>query len=102
MLTEAIATVGPISVTFHACDSFIAFRFYNGGIFTDINCSSEYTTINHEVLAVGYGTDENGTDYYILKNSWGKNWGDGGFFKMARNKNNHGIATSASYPIVQV
>ncbi|ONM55304.1 Cysteine proteinase 2 [Zea mays] len=55
--------------------------------------------VNHAVLAVGYGV-EDGVPYWLIKNSWGADWGDEGYFKMEMGKNMCGVATCASYPIV--
>jgi C1A family cysteine protease len=41
------------------------------------------TSIDHGVLVVGYGT-ESGTDYWLLKNSWGTTWGEKGYFRILR------------------
>jgi len=95
-LTNALARVGPVSVAIDA--SAPTFRSYRSGVHYSSRCSSR--RLNHAVLAVGYGS-EGGRDYYLVKNSWGTRWGAGGYIKMARNRrNNCGIATKPSYPIV--
>lgn len=52
-------------------------------------------------MLVGYGVEKD-QKYWLVKNSWSEQWGENGYIKMARNKNNNcGVATQASYPIVE-
>lgn len=96
LLQTAIATVGPVTVHFDA--SLESFQFYSSGIYYDFACNK--TNGNHYGLAIGYGT-ENKLGYYIVKNSFGKSWGEQGYVKMARfQSNNCGIATNAIYPLL--
>lgn len=97
-LMEAVATVGPISVAIDAADE--KFQLYKEGVYVGKSCNKY--NVNHAVLIVGYGTDsKTGLDYWLVKNSWGKKWGDKGYIKMVRNKNNANcIASYASYPLM--
>lgn len=94
-LMNAVATVGPIAVAIQVTRSF---QTYQSGVYYEVGCDPR--KLNHAVLIVGYGT-EGSNDYWLVKNSWGTQWGQDGYIKMSRNKNNNcGIASAASYPLV--
>ena len=59
--------------------------------------------MNHGVLVVGYGYDEDtDLDYWLIKNSWGTTWGDNGYGKIKMNSEHGicGIHFVATYPII--
>ncbi|KAK3101998.1 hypothetical protein FSP39_008009 [Pinctada imbricata] len=92
-LQSAVAN-GPVMAVIDA--SHASFQMYKSGIYYEPACNPP--KLDHAVLVVGYGS-ENGHDYWIVKNSWGVNWGDKGYILMSRNRdNNCGIASGASYP----
>ena len=78
-MTAAIATVGPITVAIDA-NMFEFSHWKSSGIFMGIStrgqtCGNGLNSLNHELNAIGYGTLL-GVDYYILRNSWGEDWGE--------------------------
>jgi len=95
-LQQAVDGEGPVAVAIDA--SPFSFSFYSGGVYYESSCSS--TRLNHAVLAVGFGTS-GGDEFWQVKNSWGRSWGESGYIRMSRNRNNNcGIATDACYPTV--
>merc|ERR1711973_62660 len=90
-LEYGVGTFGPFSTCIDASGQ--GFMQYKSGVYSNPNCSRDY--LDHAVLTVGYG-NEDGKDYWLIKNSWGAYWGDNGYIKMARNADNMcGIASNA-------
>ena len=100
---------GPLAVGFEVYNDFFA---YKSGVYHHVfsddrdGLTGEYDPfelINHAVLIVGYGTDaESGEDYWIVKNSWGENWGENGYFRIRRGNDECGFESLAvaSTPIL--
>ncbi|KAH0570915.1 Cathepsin B [Spironucleus salmonicida] len=59
------------------------FDYYHSGVYEHVSGGVEGS---HAVMLVGWGV-ENDTPYWLLKNSWGSTWGEGGYFKMIRGVN---------------
>ncbi|XP_057948263.1 zingipain-2-like [Malania oleifera] len=91
-LLKAVANQ-PISIAIDARSK--QFRYYSGGLYTGW-CNS---FLNHAMTLVGYQTDnETGVEYWLLKNSWGPEWGEDGYMKIPRGRCR--LARDASYPVI--
>merc|ERR1712176_1069525 len=86
----AALNTGSLSVAFEVTDYL---QQYSSGIMKDTTCTG---SPNHAVAAVGYTST-----YVLVKNSWGKDWGDKGFVKFARNHGNCGLFQYSSYPSLE-
>jgi len=83
----------PISVAIQANQA--AFQSYSSGVLTG-RCGQR---LDHGVVAVGYGTDPVGGDYWKVRNSWGTGWGEKGYIRIERSTADLcGILDASSYP----
>lgn len=90
---KAAIEQGVLSIALAAGSS--AFQLYRSGILNSSACGTE---VNHAVGMVGYG-NQDGTDYWIVRNTWGSSWGDGGYIKIAAVEGT-GICASQSYSFI--
>jgi len=105
---EKAVSQQPVSIAIEADTK--SFQLYAGGVYDSKECGEE---VDHGVLVVGYGFDKTPKDsamhhkkhhkhYWKVKNSWGSEWGESGFIRMARRISSEtgqcGITTSPSFP----
>ncbi|RVE54806.1 hypothetical protein evm_000573 [Chilo suppressalis] len=93
-LKVALINHGPLSVSVNVNKQF---QSYAGGVFYDSQCDP--TVLNHEVSLVGYG-EQDGDTFWILKNSWGPEWGIDGYMHISARDNTCGVATEPSYAVI--
>lgn len=80
---------GPVTVMVNSQGPF---KYYKSGIIDSLECTPE---VDHAVLAIGYGTYKNKQgnleDYFILKNSWGRYWGENGYARITASRSQKGF-----------
>jgi cathepsin L len=96
-LQVQLAGTGPVAAGIDA--SWTSFQLYQSGVYDEPRCGNGEDDLDHGIVVIGYGTDA-ATPFWIVRNSWGTGWGEKGYVRMSRNKNNQcGIATTAVIPI---
>lgn len=105
---EKAVSQQPVSIAIEADTK--SFQLYAGGVYDSKECGE---SVDHGVLVVGYGFDKTPKEsathhkkhhkhYWKVKNSWGSQWGESGFIRMARRISSEtgqcGITTSPSFP----
>lgn len=89
-MMQEIYQRGPIACGVAVPD---ALEDYTGGIYID---TTNDTDIVHDISVVGFGV-ENGVKYWTVRNSWGANWGEDGFFRVIRGVNNIAIESDCAW-----
>lgn len=84
VMESAMMQYGPLAIAVDASK----YNSYFRGIMNGNGCQQGHP--NHGVTAVGWGV-ENGTEYWIIRNSWGASWGEGGYVRMEKGVNACGV-----------
>lgn len=92
-MMQEIYQRGPITASIADPDTFIAYNSTDG-IYCDKTDDHE---VGHVVEVVGWGQNETGSPYWLVRNSWGNEWGIQGFVKVCRGSNNINIETAAGW-----
>lgn len=89
-MMQEIYQRGPIACGIAVTDEMEA---YTGGIFEDKTADME---VVHDISIVGYGV-ENEVPYWVIRNSWGTQWGEDGFMRLVRGKDNLAIESDCAW-----
>lgn len=92
---KAAVDVAPTVITFLVSNSFYS---YGGGVYAGTDCAT--SGINHAMVVVGYSTSSS-PPYWLVRNSWGTGWGEGGYVRIAMTGDGNGICNILQYNPVQ-
>jgi cathepsin F len=102
-IADDLVATGPLSVLLDAS----TLQFYKSGVWdgtaypgSRMKCSKTY--LDHAVLITGFGVDTtaDSVDYWSVKNSWGPDWGEDGYFRIVRGVGECGINTAVTTSIL--
>jgi cathepsin F len=97
-IKKYLFNVGPLAIAINADP----FQFYIGGIIDESAYSCDPEGLNHGVVLVGYGHDDDeDKDYWLIRNSWGKYWGEKGYVRVARGKGVCGVNTYVTSAVLK-
>jgi C1A family cysteine protease len=82
LLMKSLINIGPIMISIDTDHE--SFMHYSSGVYYEEECTGE---VNHGALLVGFGT-EKGKDFWIVKNSFGDKFGESGYVRMTRGREN--------------
>jgi len=69
-------------------------KYYHGGIYKNTSACKNTT---HVVSIVGWNVTDDGTEYWVCRNSWGSYWAEMGFFRIALGQNLLGVETKITW-----
>lgn len=94
-LRAALLTKGVMTVSVDA--SADDFPLYRAGIYNNTRCEERLSRLDHAVLVSGYGRSEGGVNYWIVKNTWSRLWGEDGYVRIAVRPDDCGISAQPLY-----
>jgi len=97
-MLQEIYQRGPVACGIAAIDSFDHQQPGYKGVYADFKNPTVYDDINHIISVVGYGVQD-GTKYWMVRNSWGSAWGDNGFIRVERGINMIQIETDCAFAV---